>query len=316
MRWEDERYVRVYTRDTATWKLLSWEGKAVLALLFRKVDRAGLAELGENRSEGLAALLDIPVEIAEAGLASVLARKVAMLVGIEQTTLLIPNFLAAQEAFTNDAQRKRDQRERAAAQRTLVEVSRSVTDGHATGQNVTGGHSASREVTGGHSDPSLAVPSKESAPAAPPPLSLESQDAKPKPKRVRKPKPEVDPPPFKLDDGLAELAKPGRFVVTPMTKGARINAYAIVRQCPDIGNWTLVGEWLAAGAEDWRKVIDCRHLSEVPAWITHAQIWANGGRGPVKTSGARASPELPRPQPPRYDDIAGRYHDEDTCRTD
>ncbi len=181
MRYEDERYVRVYTRDTATWKLLTWEGKAVLALLFRKVDRAGLADLGENRVEGLAALLDIPIELAEPGLASILARKVALLIGPEQGTLLIPNFLAAQEAHTSDAQRKRDQRERAAAQQTLTEASRSVTEGHASGQNVTPSHSTSQVVTPCLSVPSLSMktPSEGNTiapPAEQPSLALEVQE--------------------------------------------------------------------------------------------------------------------------------------------
>lgn len=160
--------MRVYTRDTATWKLLTWEGKALLALLFRKLDRAGLAELGENRIEGLAALVDLPEEIAERGLESILIRKVALLIGDQRTTLLIPNFLSAQEAHTSDAQRKRDQRERAAAQRHLVEASRSVTPGHASGQNVTNGHSASQVVTPILSEPSLTEPDrKKPSPASP-----------------------------------------------------------------------------------------------------------------------------------------------------
>ena len=37
MRWEDERYVRVYTRDTPEWCLLSWEARALFLLLLTAV---------------------------------------------------------------------------------------------------------------------------------------------------------------------------------------------------------------------------------------------------------------------------------------
>ena len=63
MRWEDERYVRLYTRDTATWKLLPWQAKCLLPLLLRKMDRAGTAEVGEPAGEGIAALTDMPLEL-------------------------------------------------------------------------------------------------------------------------------------------------------------------------------------------------------------------------------------------------------------
>ena len=40
MRFEDERFVRVYTRDTIAWLAMRWESRTVLSMLFRKVDRA------------------------------------------------------------------------------------------------------------------------------------------------------------------------------------------------------------------------------------------------------------------------------------
>ena len=59
MRWEDENYVRLYTRDTTDWKLLSWEARALFVLLMRKLDRAGILELG-RQSGGQAALSELP----------------------------------------------------------------------------------------------------------------------------------------------------------------------------------------------------------------------------------------------------------------
>jgi hypothetical protein len=73
---EDERYVRLYTRDTVTWKLLKWQGKCLLPLLLRKVDRAGCADLDGAGIEGVAALAEIPLEVVEPGFQQLLERGV------------------------------------------------------------------------------------------------------------------------------------------------------------------------------------------------------------------------------------------------
>jgi len=160
VRFEDERYVRVYTRDTVNWKMLPWQAKAVLALLFRKVDRAGLLDLDDHGPDGLAAMLELPMEVVEPGLSALLKRGTVVMT--TSGALFVPKFLEAQEAQASDAQRKRDQRERAAARARLDEVapdvSRTVTDRHALGQKVTGGHAESQVVTGGHSVPIRSEP--------------------------------------------------------------------------------------------------------------------------------------------------------------
>jgi hypothetical protein len=46
MRWPDESYVKLYTRDTPTWRAMAWQARALLPLLMRKVDKAGLMECG------------------------------------------------------------------------------------------------------------------------------------------------------------------------------------------------------------------------------------------------------------------------------
>jgi hypothetical protein len=177
VRWEDERYVRLYTRDTITWKMLPWEGKALLALLFRKVDRAGLIDVGDYGAEGVAALVDLPTDVVSEGLAALIkARTVQWAEG--GTVLLVPNFLTAQEAHQSDAQRKRDQRERVVAKAKLdaitPEMSHGVTKSHETGQIVTTGHTESQSVTTGHSDPIRSEPSlTEKKEPMPPSAALE-----------------------------------------------------------------------------------------------------------------------------------------------
>lgn len=160
MRWEDERYVRLYTRNTVEWEMLPWESRCLWPLILRAVDRAGLLDLGKHGAKGLAALVKVPADFAETGLKGLLDDGCAELRG---TVIVIPNFIEAQEATQSDAQRKRESRERARALANSEPVtnrdheSQNVTDGHENGQKVTNGHNLSQAVTSGHSVPSLPV---------------------------------------------------------------------------------------------------------------------------------------------------------------
>lgn len=144
MRWEDERYVRLYTRDTANWKRLPWQSKCLLPLILRKLDRAGIADVGGDIQDGLAALLDIPLDLVTTGLPPLLSQGVFV---VKDDCLVMPNFLAAQEVRQSDKARKAAQRERARAK--ILNDSNSEES-----RPVTGSHTESPEVT-----PCLAVPS-------------------------------------------------------------------------------------------------------------------------------------------------------------
>lgn len=138
MRWEDERWVKVYTRDTAEWLALGWEAQALFLLLLRKSDRAGLLHSGRARVRGLAALAGMPLEVVERALPLLLED------GCVQETdngFLIPNFIAAQEAEASGAQRSRTLRERdrdkakasgGPTQRTQADISARLARGDAT----------------------------------------------------------------------------------------------------------------------------------------------------------------------------------------
>lgn len=138
MRWEDERYVRLYTRDSASWVLGPWEARAVLGPVLRKLDRAGTVDLGSDGLEGLAALVAMPLAVVEAGMAWWLKRGTFELVAGGH--LVMGKFLEAQEAPASDAKRAREARERARDRARGV-----VTDRHDPSQAVT---------------PSCAVPSR------------------------------------------------------------------------------------------------------------------------------------------------------------
>lgn len=163
MRWEDERYVRVYTRDTPDWLCLSFLAQGLFCLILRKVDRAGLLKLGKHGRRAVAIVIGFPGDWTrlEPALDELIADGCIQIRGEH---LVIPNFIEAQEATQSDAQRKRESRARSRDIAAAAEVlnpdktSESVTDGHENGQKVTSGHNASQVVTPNCAVPSLAVP--------------------------------------------------------------------------------------------------------------------------------------------------------------
>lgn len=132
MRWEDERYVRVYTRDTGDWLGLSFEAQALFLMLLRKVDRIGELHLGRRGLDSVPALLGHPdkAERLTPALRELLADGCVRLAD-DGAKLFVPNFLKAQEAAKSPAERKREQRERDAAKALEnTHLSRDVTPGH------------------------------------------------------------------------------------------------------------------------------------------------------------------------------------------
>jgi len=180
MRWEDERYVRVYTRDTVDWQFLSFEAQALFVLLLRKVDRAGILKLGRHDSaKALAMAIGHPHRWEMVGKA--LEELVADgCIRIQDGVTLVPNFLEAQEAKASDKARQQKARElardlaAAGMSHGVTAPSQIVTK---EADFVTDGHTASHDVTPSRAVPSRAVPSEVLAPvASQPPLALEVQE--------------------------------------------------------------------------------------------------------------------------------------------
>lgn len=111
MDWSNERYVRAYTRDTADYRGMCWQARLLWWELLRKADRSGVIET-KHGAKGIAALLAVPIEVAEAGLADLLADG-CLIESSEPPGYLVPNYLAANETPMTEAERKRLQRERA-----------------------------------------------------------------------------------------------------------------------------------------------------------------------------------------------------------
>lgn len=148
MRWEDERYVKVYTRDTGDWLALSFEGQALFLMVLRKLDRIGELRLGKRGKRAIGACVGHPgVASLDRALDELLADGCVRL-NASGDVLFVPNFLKAQEVSKSPAERKREQRERDVAQALeKTQLSRDVTP-------VTFGHEMSPLAV-----PSLAVPS-------------------------------------------------------------------------------------------------------------------------------------------------------------
>jgi hypothetical protein len=158
MNWSDERYVRLYTRDTPEFAALPWQARLLWAALLRKMDRAGVLAVrpGPRRIAMVAALLQVPEDFVALGLAALLDD--GCLVESE-LGYCAPNFIEAQECEMSDAQRQRESRGRRRA-KGMVRVR---TGGMDTwegdgSQNVTTGHDGSQRVTPSRAVPSRAVP--------------------------------------------------------------------------------------------------------------------------------------------------------------
>jgi hypothetical protein len=204
MRWEDERYVRWYTRNTPEWNSLPWQARGLFGLILRELDRAGILELGRLGLKAVAVQIRADWEDIEKPLMRLLDD--GMLLYREDAQLIVaPNFIEAQECHQSDRARQRSARERArdiakatshgvtAPSRNVTPVNGSVTESHAESQDVTGCHSVpSRAVP---NQPSRAVPSDPESPLTP-----EEQT------RIRALKSDRPPPPPGPETGY-DLAK-------------------------------------------------------------------------------------------------------------
>lgn len=191
MRWDDERYVRLYTRDTANWLKWPWQARALLPLLLRKVDRAGLLKL--SRSEiisDLSAVVGLPHEVVSVGLSALRKHADDERATVEVSDaglLLVPNHMEAQEAGTSNRLRQEDSRRRArdAAHKPAESLD-------TVSHPVTGSNGVSQPVTVCHSVPSLPFRSEPPVPRSEAPTDAAPTTAR-KPKvKTAKPSPPSD----------------------------------------------------------------------------------------------------------------------------
>lgn len=158
MDWSDESYVKLYTRDTVTWRSWPWQARCVFPLLMKKLDGAGLMPTGRlDAARAVAVMIEVPIEVVTPALEAMLADGT-----VEQVAsgLLVPKFLEAQEARKNDRLRSAEYRSRS---RDIAKGAR-LLEGP-----VTPHHTESLDVTERHppAPPRPAPPLKTTAPRKP-----------------------------------------------------------------------------------------------------------------------------------------------------
>jgi hypothetical protein len=107
--WEDEPYVRIYTRDTANWLDLPFQARLLFYEIERKVDRVGCLEF--RTYESLARVLLVPVDFLKAGLPALFEDGcIEPIQDGARAGLIVPNFVEAQEAVRSDKLRQAERR--------------------------------------------------------------------------------------------------------------------------------------------------------------------------------------------------------------
>ncbi len=169
MRWEDESYIRWYRRNTPEWWLLSWQARGLFGLIMRECDRAGILELGKVGLKAVAVAVRAPWEEVEPFLQQLITDG-CIEIREDLRILLVPNFIAAQEANSSDKARQRTSRERARdiARARLLSVtvpSQGVTaPSHGVTNGIENGGLCHSDPTPPHPTPSDPIPSNGSHP--------------------------------------------------------------------------------------------------------------------------------------------------------
>lgn len=111
MDFANEPYVRIYRRDSQTWRRLGFEGQVCLMFLLRRTNLAGVIELEGFEPWQAASLCGVPEELARVGV----ARLVELgCIAVADGRLAFPRYAEAQESPASQAERQRESRAKAA----------------------------------------------------------------------------------------------------------------------------------------------------------------------------------------------------------
>lgn len=158
--WTNERWVRLHTRDTSVWNMLSWEAQCVWLSMLRLTDHAGIFSVKEGTEpwRSVASMIpSAPHEAIEKGVNELLSEK-WLLFDPEHSWLYDPE-KTERDVPMSDKIRQRESRDR---RKALAEASivtnrdKVVTD---SDQSVTPGHAVSLQPSLAY--PSLAKPSQD-----------------------------------------------------------------------------------------------------------------------------------------------------------
>jgi len=138
---EDEHYVRIYTKDSKTWLRWGWEGQTVFMHLMRRVDKAGVLDDIQDPIPDVALLTGLPEAVVAQGLPRLLASDTLQHVN---GLLVVPRYIEGQTSKRSDAVRAKESRER---RRQTAMLSQIVTPSHETEHAVTPRDAGERERT-------------------------------------------------------------------------------------------------------------------------------------------------------------------------
>lgn len=145
MDFANEAYVRLYVRDTVTWKRLQWDGQNCTTQLLRRAYPTGAIELGGIEPwEAAAQLCGAPEDAARRGVAKMLELGVATHDG---DRLVFPRYAEANDTAASDKQRAKEYRARQRASRNVMAESQNVMDPSRRITERHDRHDASRTVT-------------------------------------------------------------------------------------------------------------------------------------------------------------------------
>lgn len=181
MDWQNERYVRLFVRNTTTWRRLGWDGQCLLMHLLRMVDRAGVLDIEDmTPAEGAALHTFAPADVAERGMDKLIQYGV---VRHESGRLIFPNYMDAQECVMSDKLRAKMSREKRSASRDVTQALQDEQIRHDESRRVTSNHAASLQpCLPSRADPSVPIqPSAQPMAAAAAELRLVSDELVPDP---------------------------------------------------------------------------------------------------------------------------------------
>jgi hypothetical protein len=157
MDWHDETWVKLYRRNTTDWLALSVGARGLFCLLLRAVNRKGALDLGKTGLRAVAVHMRGEWKEIEPCLRELLDDGC---VQVDGYSLMIRNFVVAQEAVQSERARQKAHRERLKseppAEPDVTKRDDGITKRDATitprDENVTPGHAASRAVTRRHEE--------------------------------------------------------------------------------------------------------------------------------------------------------------------
>lgn len=236
MDFADEHYVKLFTRDTVTWRSWPWQARALFPLLMRAVDHAGILSVGTlEPARSVALMVMLPEDIVSPGIEALLADGTVELVS---GALIIPRFNDAQESKKSNAQAKREQREKA---KSIARGSQVI--------EATTAHRQTAAVSGrsGHPpSPALPCPTPSPTQSSAPRTKRASTGNPPSPTKVEKP---PDPRHQPLVKALTDAYQRKRAEAYPFDGGkdAKLVTRLLARKpgdtAPDLWPMKLLAAW-------------------------------------------------------------------------